>query len=515
MWYFNHRKIYPLNMLKMMRLLSTILVFSSCVALRAQVPSYVPSGNLVSWWGFNGDASDAVGTNNFTVNAAALTADRNSVSNSAYQFNGTNQSLKIDVPSFSFGQTSTFTVSFWMQRVNQGYGVTMMHGSAASGNFIWNFQTGSTGNFQFGSNKQGSAWVWIFDTYTTSVWEHYVGTYNNGSMVLYKDGVQAGTASNSYTGVSQTTLPFYVGRGPGGAFFEGRVDDIGIWDRVLTQAEITTLFVGCGSIAGQPANLTASIAADATFGVTAGAGANIQWQEKVGPAFQDLVNGGQYSGVTSDTLTVTSVTTANSGEIFRCIVEGGTPCADTSAEALLTVCESITQQPIAISATAGATAQFSITYSNPAAAFQWETDNGLGFISVSNGGPYSGANSATLTVSNLALANSGQKFRCKVDTGACAQTSGVVILTVNPIGLEELTLDNSLSIYPNPAKGKLNVEVSAAFAKSAYSIVNAAGKTVTSGTLSNTETSLNLTHYPAGYYILQVANAKRGFIIAQ
>ncbi len=64
--------------------------------------------------------------------------------------------------------------------------------------------------------------------------------------------------------------------------------------------------------------------------------ANFQWQLDDGSGFSNIANGGQFSGTTSNTLTVTGVTFNNNNQQYRCIVSSGT-CSSTSEIATLTV----------------------------------------------------------------------------------------------------------------------------------------------------------------------------------
>jgi len=87
----------------------------------------------------------------------------------------------------------------------------------------------------------------------------------------------------------------------------------------------------------QPANQTININNIAQFIVSSSdPGATYQWQTDLGVGFQNLSNAGQYSGVTTGTLTVSSVTMSNDNQNFRCIVSSGS-CSDTSNVAVLTV----------------------------------------------------------------------------------------------------------------------------------------------------------------------------------
>ena len=46
----------------------------------------------------------------------------------------------------------------------------------------------------------------------------------------------------TYTATNAVNMPLYVGRGVSGNYYTGMIDDLGIWNRVLTQTEITALY---------------------------------------------------------------------------------------------------------------------------------------------------------------------------------------------------------------------------------------------------------------------------------
>jgi hypothetical protein len=224
-------------------------LFLFCLPVLAQIPSYVPVSGLQCYYPFNGNVNDAsVLNNHLTNNGAVLTTDRFGASDAAYNFNGSTQFLIRNTPSFTFNPTSTFTVSLWHNRnTSSVVGIPIMHATNAAGNFIWIFQTGAT-SMQFGTNKQQSSWIWAQSTSTTNVWTHIVMVYNAGGMTLYKDNVAVATGTFNHTGVTSTTLPLYVGRGIGGNYFNGKIDDIGIWNRCLSACEISDLFTATNTL---------------------------------------------------------------------------------------------------------------------------------------------------------------------------------------------------------------------------------------------------------------------------
>ena len=224
-------------------------LFLFCLPVLAQIPSYVPVSGLQCYYPFNGNGNDAsVLNNHLTNNGAVLTTDRFGSTDAAYNFNGSTQYLIRNTPSFTFNPTSTFTVSLWYNRTNTAsVGIPIMHATTAAGNFIWIFQAGST-TMNFGTNKQQSAWIWAQSTTTTSVWTHIVLVYNAGAMTLYKDNVLVASATFTHTNVTSAVLPLYVGRGVSGNYFNGKIDDIGIWNRCLSACEINDLFTATNTL---------------------------------------------------------------------------------------------------------------------------------------------------------------------------------------------------------------------------------------------------------------------------
>lgn len=100
------------------------------------------------------------------------------------------------------------------------------------------------------------------------------------------------------------------------------------------------------AITNQPQNVTALLGTNAQFTVQVNdPNAPLQWQTDIGFGFQNLTNAGQYSGVTTNTLTISNVTLSNNNQIFRCLVGTGF-CADTTNVVTL----NITQTSISESA---------------------------------------------------------------------------------------------------------------------------------------------------------------------
>ncbi len=79
--------------------------------ITAQVPSNIPTGGLVAYYPFNGNANDVSGNGyNGTVNGATLTTDRFGNPNSAYNFNGNFQSILTNIVQTNI---NAYSVSVW------------------------------------------------------------------------------------------------------------------------------------------------------------------------------------------------------------------------------------------------------------------------------------------------------------------------------------------------------------------------------------------------------------------
>jgi Concanavalin A-like lectin/glucanases superfamily/Secretion system C-terminal sorting domain len=509
---------FDLNYIPMKKVcLSILFCLSFNCNIYAQVPSYVPTSGLVGWWGFSGNANDASGNgNNFAVTGAALATDRNGTNNAAYQFNGTSQYLVNNNLSHLFSESGSFSVSVWVYKTGTGTGSAIMSGAPGGGPFIWIIQGNAT-DMMLGTNKQGLAWFWATTPFALNNWDHYVGVYTTNSMTFYKNGVLSASNTYTHTGATSTLQPLYVGRGASGTYLAGKADDIGIWDRALSSQEILDLYnASCGSlITVQPTSQNLTVGSSTSF-VTQATGASYQWQRLVGASYQNIVNGGQYAGANTNALAVLNVTMANNNSQYRCRVAIGA-CFDTSSSATLTVCGLVSPQPVNQTVNISTTARMITRSNDPAATFQWQHDLGTGFINVANGGQYTGATNDTLTITNTNMSNDGEQFRCIVNSGSCIDTTSIGILTINNnVGIQENTIANLFSLYPNPTSEILNINTTAKLIGADYSIYDLIGEEVLKGTITGENTSFNISQLNAGRYLIAIGDAKvQGFEVVK
>ncbi|TNE54448.1 MAG: T9SS type A sorting domain-containing protein [Bacteroidetes bacterium] len=90
----------------------------------------------------------------------------------------------------------------------------------------------------------------------------------------------------------------------------------------------------------------------------------------------------------------------------------------------------ITSHPSNAGGCSGSNASFTVTASGTSKAYQWQVDTGSGYGNVSNGGVYSGATTASLTITGATGTHDGYKYRCYVSNGCGNATSNEATLSI-------------------------------------------------------------------------------------
>jgi uncharacterized protein (TIGR02145 family) len=249
------------TMRKIYHLLLAFLMITNTHLFGQVVPSYVPTNGLVGWWGFNGNAQDGSGNGNHgTVNGATLTTDRFGNQNSAFNFDGVDDWIQVDddatlrpnhitISAWIYVNTPTINPIVTKTRIGNPFGPD---GGEQYCIFQspYNYQN-TAGSFQIkrngGCQNGGVGWYRIFQTnlpFSTGQWQHIVGTYDGDTMKLYNNGLLSGfqvPPSGPIDNCSNGT--FNIGRGwVNYDFYNGKMDNLGMWNRALTQQEITNLY---------------------------------------------------------------------------------------------------------------------------------------------------------------------------------------------------------------------------------------------------------------------------------
>ncbi|MEO7172251.1 GEVED domain-containing protein [Flavobacterium sp.] len=194
------------------------------------------------------------------------------------------------------------------------------------------------------------------------------------------------------------------------------------------------------AITTNPSNLSILSGANVTFtGAATGTGLTYEWQVLESAvwtpiAASTVLSTYTYSGETSASLTINSADTALDAYQFRLVVSGASPCASaTSTVATLTVRNIvITTHPVNVAAcTQGAnTASFTIVTTGDTPAYQWQfSTNGTSWSNITDDSTYSGATTASLSLSGLTSSFNTYQYRCSLNAGYVI--SNAATLTVN------------------------------------------------------------------------------------
>jgi hypothetical protein len=206
----------------------------------------------------------------------------------------------------------------------------------------------------------------------------------------------------------------------------------------------------------EPVQITASTptqtvvtGGDTSFSVTAtGTGSptlTYQWEvctDGSGINFSPVVNDANYSGATTATLSINDAPIEFNGYFYQCTVTGVCNAPISDLAVLIVGDTGIDTQPsnVTICTSGPGTAQFSVVASEDVTSYQWQEDQGGDdWQNITDGGMYSGATTATLSLSGLTVANSGWRYKCQV--------TGIGFAESNPA---TLTVAQSASIVTDP-----------------------------------------------------------------
>jgi hypothetical protein len=231
-------------------LLSFFLILISGMGFSQSVPSYVPTNGLVGWWGFNGNAQDGSGNGNHLVNnSCTFTLNRHGQINSAIDLVGPNKWLGGSVIQTTvqpvLPNLST-SMSMWCKVVNisfgeiyhqgtgsSGFGLYLQGGSTLLGTKLFVLDNGVNGNV---TNIQNGGY-----DLGLGQWKHIVLSKVGNQVDLYFNGLFHSNGFLSLNALNSGWLNFGV-PDIGEGNVDVHLDDIGIWNRALTQQEITNLY---------------------------------------------------------------------------------------------------------------------------------------------------------------------------------------------------------------------------------------------------------------------------------
>ena len=240
------------------------LLLSSLLALgptaSSQIPDYVPTDGLVAYYPFNGNPNDVSGNNHHAENdGAVLVQDRFGESSAAYSFSGAERIVAPNSVSPVGSEARTINVHFVSYTElpigNNTYSLQGLFGSGSpsSGKVISTLNIDGQGTNNGHLPRPGhvyfssGSWydeAWSEESVSDSMWHMATMVYSgpNTAVQVFVDG-QFQDETELIT-LNTHLSAFYIGDVPWAAlFFNGIIDDVGVWDRPLGEEEILGLYL--------------------------------------------------------------------------------------------------------------------------------------------------------------------------------------------------------------------------------------------------------------------------------
>lgn len=191
--------------------------------------------------------TDLIERNNLTgINSP--TYNINGISKEAILFNGINEylsapdSASLDTPS------TQMTISLWINRTGIGTAQTIISRQAGGSDNTWfmDFLSGNTIRMSFTDESSNEREFSTTATLTdTGSFHNIVATINESNITIWLDGEnQAGSSSGPATSIrTSSSADLNIGRSENdGRYLNATLDEIAIWNRTLTDEEITALW---------------------------------------------------------------------------------------------------------------------------------------------------------------------------------------------------------------------------------------------------------------------------------
>jgi len=198
-------------------------------------------------------ADDGSDGGKYNVGISILDSNAVKLGTGCYSFDGSDDYVQLG-DNMLLG-ASTFTVAGWIYPTDVQSGIVFSQWSATANSRIIHFYTDvNSGNlYIIGGLRNGSSSTNIYagDGFeaelTMNAWNHVAVTFDGsaGELKLYLNGVLKDTVSSGLPSTTQSGTTsnkpligkYYANQN----YFEGRIDDMGIWNRVLTATEISDL----------------------------------------------------------------------------------------------------------------------------------------------------------------------------------------------------------------------------------------------------------------------------------
>ena len=173
---------------------------------------------------------------NFTINTYTGNGSTQSIEGkigTAASFNGS--SSKITSSNLGLTGNPVFSISFWVNP-NSNAGTPIMFGTNSTGQaFVTYINPSNKLNFGRWGDSLGDTTASI----ANNTWTHVAISNNSGSVQVYINGTADLSFSTTY---NINGDDFYIGAAKNSQYFDGKIDQVRIFNKAISSSEVTTLY---------------------------------------------------------------------------------------------------------------------------------------------------------------------------------------------------------------------------------------------------------------------------------
>jgi hypothetical protein len=199
---------------------------------------YGTEAYLISHWTCDGDFTDRMGANDGEQSGGVKIGP--GVKGRGCVFDGLDD--RIYSSNFDVGNVSNITMAGWVKMKEST--VTVTQSMMYKRNIVFELFVDTSSQLQVWMSND-AYWhnAGVSPAYNDwDEWHHIAATYNGSKVIIYRDGVQVETDETESGNMNASNNEARIGYSSSGAYFNGSMDDIRIYNKTLSPAEILELY---------------------------------------------------------------------------------------------------------------------------------------------------------------------------------------------------------------------------------------------------------------------------------